>query len=145
MEAVLVFLDIPHKYQPHLSFDFPNTMSCYPGKVYKFLFWTHSCCPPFAYDLFKLSSHLMAVPDPCSPHWAWVEEVGQQSEMGEVVREKEWTGQEVRNSKKWTFSKQKVILHILFSGYLTSCPGPWFAEMLSIAAATELNRTWTLL
>lgn len=87
----------------------------------------------------------MAVPDPGSPHWAWEEEVGQQSEMGEVVREKQWTRQEVRKSKKQTFAKQKVILHILFSGYLTSYPGAWFAEMLSVAAATELNRTWTLL
>lgn len=143
-EASTVFHDIPHKYQLQLSTGFSSTMPTRPDKVSKSLLWTPSCCPPFEILPFALPSHLMAVPDTCSPHCAW-EETGQQSGIGEGVREKEWIGHEIRNSKKQTSSKQKEILCVLYSGYLTSYSGAWFPEMLSIPAATELNRTWTLL
>ena len=46
----------------------------------------------------------------------------QGSSLGQGVRE-EWIGQEVRNSKKQTFSKQKVILHVLF--FWVSDFTPW--------------------
>lgn len=71
---------------------------------------------------------------------------GALGEQGGSVRwETGWRRRNRSQKQQKANSKHKVILHILFSGYLTSYPGAWFAEMLSIAAATKLNRTWTLL
>lgn len=132
-EACIIFLGLPHKYQLHLNTAFLkpclHTQSFYIPPSSPFLLSTFWALP------FALPSHPMAMPGLGSPRCAW-QETGQQG----GPREKEWIGQEARNSKN-----KKEILCALYSGYPTSYSGAWFPELLSIPAASELNRTWTLL